>query len=63
MILSVLYLSFCAQKQTPASALILATPNIPDTFTKPSTPTDKAKKRVCLDGFDKGSLPDTTKLK
>jgi hypothetical protein len=63
MILSVLSLSFCAQKQTPASALIVVNPNIPNTFTKPSTPTDTAQKLVWLDRFDKGSLPDTTKLK
>ena len=63
MILSLLSSSFCAQKETPASALLVATPNIPKTVTKPSTPSDKAKKLVWLDRFDKGSLPDTTKLK
>ena len=63
MILSVLSLSFCAQKETPASALIVVTPTIPNTPTKPSTPTDTAQKLVWLNGFDKGSLPDTTELK
>jgi hypothetical protein len=55
MILSLLSSSFCAQKETPASALLVATPNIPKTVTKPSTPSDKAKKLVCLDSLIKGA--------
>jgi beta-glucanase (GH16 family) len=60
MILSVLSLSFCAQKEAPAPTPVVVTPTNPTT---PTTPTDTAKKLVWSDEFDKGSLPDTTKWK
>ena len=60
MILSVLSLSFCAQKEAPAPTPVVVTPTNPTT---PTTPSDTAKKLVWSDEFDKGSLPDTTKWK
>ena len=63
MILTVLSLSFCAQKEAPAPTPVVVTPTTPITPTTPTTPTDTAKKLVWSDEFDKGSLPDTTKWK
>jgi len=60
MILTVLSLSFCAQKEAPAPTPVVVNPTTPTT---PTTPTDTAKKLVWSDEFDKGSLPDTTKWK
>ena len=63
MVLTVLSLSFCAQKEAPAPAPapVVVTPITPTPT--PTTPTDTAKKLVWSDEFDKGSLPDTTKWK
>ncbi len=61
MILTVLSLSFCAQKEAPAPAPVVVTPTTPTTPNTPTTPTDTAKKLVWSDEFDKGTLPDTTK--
>lgn len=56
-ILSLVALSFCAQKEAPSPA------PLPDivTPTTPSTPTDTVKKLVWSDEFNAGSRPDTTK--
>ena len=58
-ILSILSLSFCAQKEAPSSV----TPPDPVTPTTPTTPpaTDTVKKLVWSDEFNTGSTPDTTK--
>ena len=58
-ILSILSLSFCAQKEAPSSV----TPPDPVTPTTPTTPpaTDTVKKLVWSDEFNSGSRPDTTK--
>lgn len=58
-ILSILSLSFCAQKEAPSSI----TPPDPVTPTTPTTPpaTDTVKKLVWSDEFNSGSRPDTTK--
>ena len=63
MILAVLSLSFCAQKEAPTPAPVVVTPTTPTNPTTPTTPTDTAKKLVWSDEFDKGSTPDTTKWK
>jgi len=59
-ILSVVSLSFCAQKEAPNPAPVVNNPSTPST---PSTPaiTDTVKKLVWSDEFDKGTKPDTTK--
>lgn len=60
-ILSILSLSFCAQKEAPSPAP-LPDPVTPTTPTTPSTPaTDTVKKLVWFDEFNTGSTPDTTK--
>ncbi len=60
-ILSIVSLSFCAQKDaaspTPTPTPVVTTPSTPST---PSV-TDTAKKLVWSDEFDKGTRPDTTK--
>lgn len=61
MILTVLSLSFCAQKEAPAPAPVVVTPPTPTTPPTTTTPTDTTKKLVWSDEFDKGSLPDTSK--
>ena len=63
MLLTVLSLSFCAQKEAPAPAPVVVTPTTPTIPTTPTTPTDTAKKLVWSDEFDKGTTPDTTKWK
>jgi beta-glucanase (GH16 family) len=59
-ILSLVALSFCAQKEAPGPAPLpdIVTPTTPTT---PSTPTDTVKKLVWSDEFNTGSRPDTTK--
>jgi beta-glucanase (GH16 family) len=60
-LLTVLSLSFCAQKEAPSPAPVV--PSNPTTPSTPSTPavTDTVKKLVWSDEFDKGTRPDTTK--
>lgn len=43
MILAVLSLSFCAQKEAPTPAPVVVTPTTPTNPTTPTTPTDTAK--------------------
>jgi beta-glucanase (GH16 family) len=59
-LLTIMSLSFCAQKEAPSPAPI---PTPTPTPTAPVTPpaTDTVKKLVWSDEFDKGNKPDTTK--
>ncbi len=61
-ILSILSLSFCAQKEAPSS-VTPPDPVSPTNPTNPTTPpaTDTVKKLVWSDEFNTGSTPDTTK--
>ncbi len=59
-ILSVVSLSFCAQKEAPNPTPVVPTPTTPTTPTTPPV-TDTTKKLVWSDEFDKGTRPDTTK--
>ena len=59
-LLSLLLLSFCAQKEAPSTTPVTPTPTTP---TAPTTPvvTDTTKKLVWSDEFNSGTRPDTTK--
>jgi beta-glucanase (GH16 family) len=59
-LLSIMSLTFCAQKEAPSPA---PTPTTPTTPTTPVTPpvTDTVKKLVWSDEFNSGTRPDTTK--
>lgn len=59
-ILSIVALSFCAQKEAPSPAP-LPDPVTPTTPTTPTTPSDTVKKLVWSDEFNTGTRPDTTK--
>ena len=62
MILSVLSLSFCAQKEAPSRAPVGLDPTSRSTPNRSTTLTDTAKKLVGSEEFHKGSLFDTIKL-
>ncbi len=59
-LLSLMSLSFCAQKEAPSTTTVTPTPTTP---TSPTTPvvTDTTKKLVWSDEFNTGTRPDTTK--
>lgn len=60
-LLSIMSLSFCAQKEAPSPAPTPTNPTTPTTPTTPPPATDTAKKLIWSDEFDKGTRPDTTK--
>jgi len=59
-LLSLMSLSFCAQKEAPSTTAVTPTPTTP---TSPTTPvvTDTTKKLVWSDEFNTGKRTDTTK--
>lgn len=56
LLLTLLSLSFCAQKEAPKPIVI-----IPDITITPLAPSDTVKKLVWSDEFDKSGMPDSTK--
>lgn len=59
-LLSLMLLSFCAQKEAPSTTPVTPTPTTPTTPTTPVV-TDTVKKLVWSDEFNSGTRPDTSK--
>ena len=63
LIICIVSVSFCAQKETPAPPPIaeVTTPTVPTTPTPPTPTTDTTRKLVWSDEFSKDGAPDSTK--